>query len=73
MAKGVISKIIKEVKHSKGIIRYVLLEDGTYASTLEDVKIGETVIVFHHEQWDMIKVKKIEGKGDGSKGLKKES
>ena len=74
MAREVIKVIRKE--QGKHLITYVLLDDGTEASinttAYGEVKVGDKVMVYFNKD-RYINARRIEGKGDGSKGFKEKS
>jgi hypothetical protein len=75
VAREVIRVLRKE--QGKHLITYVLLDDGTEASinttVYGEVKVGDKMMVYFNKD-RYINARHIkEGKGDGSKGFKKES
>ncbi|HRF69901.1 MAG TPA: hypothetical protein PKV66_00560 [Candidatus Pelethenecus sp.] len=62
MAREVIKVIRKE--QGKHLITYVLLDDGTEASVYGEAKVGDKMMVYFHEQWNMIKAERIKHGGD---------
>ena len=57
MSREVIKVIRKE--QGKHLITYVLLDDGTEASVYGEAKVGDKMMVYFHEQWNMIKAERI--------------
>lgn len=72
MAREVIKVLRRET--GKHTITHVQLDDGTTASVYGEAKVGDKMMVYYRPEWDRINARHLnEGKGDGSKGLKKES
>ncbi len=70
MAREVIRVLRKE--QGKHLITYVLLDDGTEASVYGEAKVGDRMMVYFNKE-NYINARRIEGKGDGSKGFKEKS
>lgn len=64
MAREVIKVIRKE--QGKHLITYVLLDDGTEASVYGEANVGDKMMVYFHEQWNMIKAERIKNNGEGA-------
>lgn len=64
-------EVIKVIRKEQGqhLITYVLLDDGTEASVYGEAKVGDKMMVYFHEKWNMVKAERIKDYGgEGAAG-----